>query len=207
MAASIHDTTHEGKSIVDLAEEKKFVPPLLEKIIPARSIEFTAETRCSGIEFIASKEAILNKEQEEEFRSLARGIFGNGSKSVSSSQTRPKQKAVNPTIEEIERDVERASKSRVHDMLIKLEQTKSEVKILKGAVDMIIDLAGPNVNQAEIKWKAQEISKNGATPLAVSINNEVIGLVVLKDNLKENIKEKLNEVRCHRHNHSNDYRR
>jgi len=27
-AASIHDTTHEGKSIVDLAEEKKFIPPL-----------------------------------------------------------------------------------------------------------------------------------------------------------------------------------
>ena len=196
-AASIHDTTHEGKSIVDLAEEKKFVPPLLEKVIPAKSIEFTAETRCSGIEFIASKEAILNKEQEDEFRSLARSILGNGSKSVSSSTDEVRTAtAVNPTIEEIERDVDRASKSRVHDMLIKLEQTKSEVKILKGAVDMIIDLAGPNVNQAEIKWKAQEVSKNGATPLAVSINNEVIGLVVLKDNLKENIKEKLNEVRA-----------
>ena len=63
---------------MDLAEEKKFVPPLLEKVIPARSIEFTAETRCSGIEFIASKEAILNKEQEDEFRSLARGIIDNG---------------------------------------------------------------------------------------------------------------------------------
>ena len=72
--------------------------------------------------------------------------------------------------------------------MMKQEQSpKSEVKILKGAIDMIIDLAGPNVNQAEIKWKAQEVSKNGATPLAVSINNEVIGLVVLKDNLKENI--------------------
>ena len=101
-------------------------------------------------------------------------------------QTRPEQAAaVDPTIEEIERDVDRASKSRFHDLLIKLEQTKSEVKILKGAIDMIIDLAGPNVNQAEIKWKAQEVSKNGATPLAVSINNEVIGLVVLKDNLKK----------------------
>ena len=87
-AASIHDTTHEGKSIVDLAEEKKFVPPLLEKVIPARSIEFTAETRCSGIEFIANKEAILNKEQEEEFRSLARGILDNGNKSVSSTNER-----------------------------------------------------------------------------------------------------------------------
>jgi potassium-transporting ATPase ATP-binding subunit len=184
-AASIHDSTHEGKSIVDLAEEKKFIPPLLEKIIPARSIEFTAETRWSGIEFIASKEVVLNKEQEEEFKSVARTVMDSS-----------KALTVNPTIEEIERDIDRASKSRVHDMLLKLDQTKSEVKILKGAVDMMVDLAGPTVNQAEINWKAQEISKDGGTPLAVSINNEIIGLVVLKDNLKENIREKLNEVRA-----------
>jgi potassium-transporting ATPase ATP-binding subunit len=92
--------------------------------------------------------------------------------------------------------VDVSSKSRVHDMLLKLDQTKSEVRILKGAVDMMVDLAGPTVNQAEINWKAQEISKDGGTPLAVSINNEIIGLVVLKDNLKENIREKLNEVRA-----------
>jgi K+-transporting ATPase ATPase B chain len=171
-----------------------FVPPLLEKIIPARSIQFTAETRCSGIEFIPSKEAILNKEQEDEFRSLARDIIGSNNNKITSRSDDVKT-AVNPSIEDIERDVERASKSRVHDLLVKLEQTKNEVRILKGAVDMIIDFAGPNVNQAEIKWKAQEISKVGATPLAVSINNEVIGLVALKDNLKENIREKLNEVR------------
>ena len=193
-AASIHDTTHEGKSIVDLAEEKKFVPPLLEKIIPARSIQFTAETRCSGIEFIPSKETILNKEQEDEFRSLAKDIISSNSSKTTNSSDEAKT-VVNPTIEDIERDVERVSKSRVHDLLIKLEQTKGEVRILKGAVDMIIDFTGPNVNQAEIKWKAQEISKVGGTPLAVSINNEVIGLVALKDNLKENIKDRLNEVR------------
>jgi len=183
-AASIHDTTHEGKSIVDLAEEKKFIPPLLEKIIPARSIDFTAESRCGGIEFISSKEAILNKDQEEEFKSVARTIID-----------KSRNQTINPTIEDIEKDIEVASKSRVHDMLLKLEQTKNEVKILKGAVDVILDLAGPNVNQAELKWKAQEISKDGGTPLAVSINNEIIGLVALKDNLKENIREKLNEVR------------
>jgi K+-transporting ATPase ATPase B chain len=193
-AASIHDTTHEGKSIVDLAEEKKFVPPLLEKVIPARSIQFTAETRCSGIEFIANKNVILNEEQEDEFRSLVRDINGSNSSKTTSSSDEAKT-VVNPTIEDIERDVERVSKSRVHDLLIKLEQTKGEVRILKGAVDMIINFTGPNVNQAEIKWKAQEISKVGGTPLAVSINNEVIGLVALKDNLKENIRDRLNEVR------------
>jgi len=31
-AASYHDITHEGKSIVHLAEEKRFIPPLIEKI-------------------------------------------------------------------------------------------------------------------------------------------------------------------------------
>ena len=98
-AAYIHDNTHEGKSIVDLAEERNFIPPLLERIIPAKSIELA-----------------------------------------------------NPTIEDIERDIERASKSRVHDMLLKLDHTKSEMKILKGAVDMMVDLAGPTVNQAEINW-------------------------------------------------------
>lgn len=56
-AASIHDTTHEGKSTVDLAEAKRFVPPLLEKIVTARPIEFSAETRYSGIELIPSKRA------------------------------------------------------------------------------------------------------------------------------------------------------
>ena len=46
---------------------------------------------------------------------------------------------INPTIEDIGKDIEDASKSRVHEILLKLEQTKSEVKILKGAVDVIID--------------------------------------------------------------------
>ena len=74
-AASIHDSTHEGKSIIDLSEEKKYIPPLLEKILAARSIEFSAETRVSGIEFIASKKIVaLNKDEEEEFREIARTV-------------------------------------------------------------------------------------------------------------------------------------
>ena len=32
-AASIHDNSHEGKSIVDLSEENKFIPPLIECIL------------------------------------------------------------------------------------------------------------------------------------------------------------------------------
>ena len=185
-AASIHDATHEGKSVVDLSEEKKYIPPLLEKILAARSIEFSAETRFSGIEFIASKRvAALNKEEEEEFREIARTVVDG--------------KATD-TMDSLEEDIDRASKSKVHDMLLDLERKSSDlregqVKILKGAVDGIIKTAHPSVNVAELKWKAQEIAENGGTPLAVSVGDEIIGLIVLKDNLKENIRQNLDEVR------------
>jgi len=183
-AASIQDNTHEGKSIVDLAEEKKFIPPLLEKLISARPIEFTAETRVSGIEFVPSKTIKLNKEEEEELRSLAKVVANQ--KEVESSN-----------IESLEDVIDRYSKSKIHDMLLFMEKnvsSTSPIKILKGAVDAMLQSANQNVNTAELKWKAQEISKRGETPLAVALNDEIIGLVILKDNLKENIREKLAEV-------------
>lgn len=186
-AASIHDSTHEGKSIVDISEQKKYIPPLLEKILAARSIEFSAETRISGIEFIAGKRiAALNKDEEEEFRDIAKTV-------VDGKTT--------DTIEHLEEDIERASKSKVHDMLLDMEKKPSDlagsqpIKILKGAVDDILDSASTKVNVAELKWKAQEIGENGGTPLAVSVADEIIGLIVLKDNLKENIRQNLDEVR------------
>ncbi|HEY6537161.1 MAG TPA: HAD-IC family P-type ATPase [Candidatus Nitrosocosmicus sp.] len=181
-AASIHDNTHEGKSIVDLSEEKKFIPPLLEKIISARSIEFSAETRVSGIEFIPNKKILLDREREQEFRSLARMVINT-------------KEAESSSIESIEEEIDKCSKSKVHDLLINMEKYSSKsVKILKGAVEVLVESAEESVNTSELKWKAQEVSKTGSTPLAVSINNEVIGLIVLKDSLKENIREKLSEV-------------
>jgi potassium-transporting ATPase ATP-binding subunit len=198
-AASIHDMTHEGKSIVDLSEEKKYIPPLLEKILAARSIEFSAETRFSGIEFIASKKVVaLNKEQEEEFREIARTVVDE--KLANTSTT---------SIDSLEEDIDRASRSKVHDILMDIERIandaskkqgtggggREQVKILKGAVDGLLKSANPRVNEAELKWKAREIAEKGETPLAVSIGDEVIGLIVLKDNLKENIRQNLDGVR------------
>jgi potassium-transporting ATPase ATP-binding subunit len=173
-AASVHDTTHEGKSIVDLAEEKRSIPPLMEKILTAKAIEFSAETRFSGIDFIPNKKVTLNKDLQQELESISK-LDGNGNRSSTTST------------------------GKVHKTMLELDQSNKEVKILKGAVDTMITLAknaNVSVNEDEIKWKAQEISKDGGTPLAVSINNAVVGLVVLKDNLKENIREKLDEVRA-----------
>jgi K+-transporting ATPase ATPase B chain len=169
-AASIHDTTHEGKSIVHLAEEKRFIPPLIEKILTARKIEFSAETRFSGLEFIPNKRITLDTELQEEATSIHKFEDGNGEEA---------QRSNGP--------------SRVSSMLLELEQRNEEVKILKGSVDAMLKFL-THVNEAELKWKAQEISKNGETPLLIAINSEGIGLVALKDNLKYNIRQKLDEV-------------
>ncbi|MBV9667356.1 MAG: HAD-IC family P-type ATPase, partial [Nitrososphaeraceae archaeon] len=77
-AASIHDNTHEGKSIIHLSEEKRFIPPLMEKILAARSIEFSAETGYSGIDFIPAKKAMLTNEQQEEFAFISKLESENG---------------------------------------------------------------------------------------------------------------------------------
>ncbi|HMH10005.1 MAG TPA: HAD-IC family P-type ATPase, partial [Candidatus Nitrosopolaris rasttigaisensis] len=168
-AASIHDTTHEGKSIVHLAEEKRFIPPLIEKILTARKIEFSAETRFSGLEFIPNKRITLDTELQEEATSIHKFEDGNGEAHRTNGP------------------------SRVCSMLLELEQRNEEVKILKGSVDAMLKFL-THVNEAELKWKAQEISKNGETPLLIAINSEGIGLVALKDNLKYNIRQKLDEV-------------
>ena len=169
-AASIHDTTHEGKSIVHLAEEKRFIPPLIEKILTARKIEFSAETRFSGLEFMPNKRIALDIELQEEATSIHKFEDGNGEEPVRTN-----------------------GPSRVSSLLLELEQRNEEVKILKGSVDAMLKFL-THVNEAELKWKAQEISKNGETPLLIAINSEGIGLVALKDNLKENIRQKLDEV-------------
>lgn len=184
-AASIQDNTHEGKSIVDLAEQKRFIPPIIEKLISAKPIEFSAETRVSGIEFIPSKVAKLDIEEEKELRNLAKAVIN-------------KQEADSSAIERIQDVIDISSKSRVHDILLDMEKKSisHSVRILKGSVDVMAELAtvNPKVNVAELKWKAQEISKRGETPLAISIDDDVIGLVVLKDNLKEDIRKNLADV-------------
>ena len=175
LAASIHDTSHEGKSIVDLAEESKFIPPIIERMLTAKSIEFSAETKVSGIEFVPLKESKLTTEQMEEMESLNKCLPKDDKTGYASHGS---------------------DSGKVHDMLIKLAQSGEQVKILKGSVDAMLKLSEGLVNEAEVKWKSQEISKNGETPLVVSINQEVIGLIALKDNLKENIRENIGEIRA-----------
>ena len=174
-AASIHDPTHEGKSMVHLAEEKRFIPLLVEKILTARRTDFSAETRFSGIEFIPNKIMALDKELQEEATAIHKFEDGNGEGQVSTTNGN--------------------TNTRVANLLLELDRRNEEVRVLKGSVDAILKFV-IHVNEAEVKWKAQEISKKGETPLLVAINDQAIGLVALKDNLKENICQKLDEVRA-----------
>jgi potassium-transporting ATPase ATP-binding subunit len=62
--------------------------------------------------------------------------------------------------------------TRVANLLLELDRRNEEVRILKGAVGAVLKFV-THVNEAKVKWKAQEISKNGETPLLVAINEEV----------------------------------
>jgi len=174
-AASIHDSSHEGKSIVDLAEEKKFIPPLIERILTAKSIEFSAETKFSGIQFVPLKEIHLNKEQLQELEEI---------ESFKNSRGEGDNYIVPPD-----------NNGKFNSMLTNLAKRGDDITILKGSVEAMLKQAHNLVNEDEIRWKSQEISKKGETPLVVSLNQEVIGLVALKDNLKENIRENIGEIR------------
>ncbi len=153
-AASFSDHTHEGTSIIELANEKKIEPPFMMEIMTGKPVEFSSETRVSGIEFSPKKK--LSTTQDQTLKS-----------------TLPR--------------------TRVSARVEELEESNTPVKILKGSVEAILKIA-TNVNEPELRWKAQEISKNGGTPLAVTVNDEIIGLISLKDTLKKDIREKLDEV-------------
>ena len=175
-AASIHDISHEGKSIVDLAEEKKFIPPLVERILTSKPIEFSAETKYSGIQLVPLKDIQLTKEQREELEEIE-SFNGHAAEGIENT------------------DLSDYNSGNFEKTLLDLSNKGSEIIILKGAVEAMLKRAHTQVNEDEIKWKSQEISKKGETPLVVSINQEVIGLVALKDNLKENISYNIGEIR------------
>jgi K+-transporting ATPase ATPase B chain len=155
-AASFNDSTHEGKSIIELANEKKIEPSFMMEVLASKPIDFSSETRYSGIE-LSPKKKFFTKQD-----SVSKTSVGE-------------------------------TKTRVSSRVEELEESNTQVRILKGAIEAMLKIA-PKVNEPELRWKAQEISKNGGTPLAVAINDEIIGLISLKDNLKKDIREKLEEV-------------
>jgi potassium-transporting ATPase ATP-binding subunit len=69
--------------------------------------------------------------------------------------------------------------------------------IRKGAVSAVVQAAEAFGHQApaDLQRIADEVSRQGATPLAVSVNGEILGIIVLSDVLKPGIRERLQELR------------
>jgi potassium-transporting ATPase ATP-binding subunit len=155
--ASALDRTPEGRSVVDVATAMGQVLPLTPRILAGRTIEFSADTRVSGVELLSRP--------------------GGG------AAARPALPAVPPET------AERA----VWKMITRLETTDAPARILKGALDAVLPQAG-TVNEAELRWKAQEIGKEGGTPLAVAVGDRIVGLIDLRDQLKPGIRERLKAV-------------
>src|SRR5881396_933664 len=156
--ASIYDQTPEGRSIIEVSKENGWVLPLTPRLLAGKSIDFSAESRVSGVELFVPRPGTLG-------------------------------------IQELPTAPPEAAESRIWRLLLDLEVSGGPAKLLKGAVDAILDLS-PEVNEAELLWQAQEISKTGGTPIAVAVDRLVVGLINLRDNLKPHIREKLDAVRA-----------
>ena len=125
LIASLADETPEGKSIVELAKERNVTAPSDFDIEKATLINFTAETRSSGINLPDGKQ------------------------------------------------------------------------IRKGAFDAIKKIAidAGNTFPKETEENVRTISSNGGTPLVVSENKKVIGVIELQDIIKPGIKERFERLR------------
>jgi K+-transporting ATPase ATPase B chain len=157
--ASIYDQTPEGRSIVEVAKKNNWVLPIPARVLSGRAIEFSAETKTSGVSLLVPKVGA----------------------------TLPAGDIPTPSAD--------AASSKVWADLVRLERSTQEAKILKGDVDTIL-ATFPEVNEAELRWKAQQISLTGGTPMAILLDRRVVGLVNLRDNLKPDIRKKLDAVRA-----------
>ena len=121
--ASIADETPEGKSIIELAETKNIKKPVLQND-KVKLIQFTAETRSSGIDM-------------------------------------------------------------------------EGMKIRKGAFDSIKNkiLKAGNSFPADTEERVRLISSDGGTPLVVSQNDKVLGVIELQDIIKPGIQERFERLR------------
>jgi K+-transporting ATPase ATPase B chain len=66
--------------------------------------------------------------------------------------------------------------------------------LMKGAVDSIVG-ASQQAAPPDLQTQAERIAREGGTPLAVSENGQILGLVYLKDTVKPGMKERFDELR------------
>ncbi|XZF13640.1 potassium-transporting ATPase subunit KdpB [Chitinophagaceae bacterium MMS25-I14] len=145
MLASLSDETPEGKSIVELGNNKGTATPVLKKEDILKLVQFTAETRTSGID-------------------IDMNAYGSN-------------------------EALKTSDVSMYDDLC--------IRIRKGAFDTIKNIVTKAGNKfpAETEQRVKEISGNGGTPLVVSENEQVLGVIELQDIIKPGIQERFERLR------------
>ncbi|MBV9135360.1 MAG: potassium-transporting ATPase subunit KdpB [Chloroflexi bacterium] len=66
-------------------------------------------------------------------------------------------------------------------------------RVMKGAVDAVETLTGQT--STELRTHAEKIASEGGTPLAVAVNDELYGVIYLKDTVKPGIHQRFDEFR------------
>ncbi len=71
-------------------------------------------------------------------------------------------------------------------------------RLRKGAGDSIVQFVQDEGGQAppELREQLERISREGGTPLAVARDNQVLGVVYLKDTIKQGMKERFDQLRA-----------
>ncbi len=71
-------------------------------------------------------------------------------------------------------------------------------RLRKGAGDSIVQFVQDEGGQAppELREHLERISREGGTPLAVARDNQVLGVVYLKDTIKQGMKERFDQLRA-----------
>ncbi|GGI76281.1 potassium-transporting ATPase ATP-binding subunit [Polymorphobacter multimanifer] len=70
-----------------------------------------------------------------------------------------------------------------------------ERELVKGAVDAVLKRLGPVANADALRTIADDVARQGATPLAVADGQRLLGVVQLKDIVKAGIRERFGELR------------
>jgi K+-transporting ATPase ATPase B chain len=161
--ASLADETPEGKSIIELAN----LNPHGFSTSGAKFIEFTAETRCSGIDIPDSSPRTGAQDAPDAVAQIA-----------AQGTTTPGKAAQAAAVA--------SAQNGAHAL-----------RIRKGAFDAIrsiVTKAG-NIFPESTEKKVKEIASNGGTPLAVSQNGIGLGVIELQDIIKPGIQERFERLR------------
>lgn len=70
------------------------------------------------------------------------------------------------------------------------------VQIRKGALDAILKFSAQDFNHhSELKTRVEQVASQGATPLVVAKNQDILGVIELSDVIKPSMKEKFAQLR------------